>query len=187
VFALDTRTCRTVVHRADERFPSCSVAKTVAAVAVLRDLDRGGEFRTRRIRYTEADVARAGYAPITGEPENLANGMTVEALCAAAIAYSDNAAMNLLLRQLGGPTAVTRFCRSIGDTTTRLDRWEPDLNSAEPRRVSDTTSPRPGLPAGWRGDREGPAAAPTAPRTTSASPGHPTGRRSCSPCWPGRA
>jgi hypothetical protein len=102
VFALDTHTCRTVVHRADERFPICSVATTVAVAAVLRDLDRGGEFLTRRIRYAEADVARAGYAPITGEPENLANGMTVEALCAAAIAHSDNAAMNLLLRQLVG-------------------------------------------------------------------------------------
>lgn len=139
VFAVDTRTCRTVAHRADERFPICSVAKTVAVAAVLRD--SGGASLNRRIHYTEPDVTRAGYAPITGQPENLATGMTVEALCAAAIAYSDNAAMNLLLRQLGGPAAVTRFCRSIGDTTTRLDRWEPDLNSAEPGRVTDTTSP----------------------------------------------
>ena len=42
----------------------------------------------------------------------------------------------------GGPTAVTRFCRSLGDRTTRLDRWEPELNSAEPWRMTDTTSPR---------------------------------------------
>ena len=54
---------------------------------------------------------------------------------------SDNCAANLLLRELGGPTAITRFCRSIGDRTTRLDRWEPELNSAEPGRVTDTSSP----------------------------------------------
>ncbi|MBB5122967.1 hypothetical protein AF335_14350 [Streptomyces eurocidicus] len=68
--------------------------------------------------------------------------MTVGELCDATIRFSDNLAGNLLLRELGGPTAITRFCRSIGDRTTRLDRWEPELNTAEPSRVTDTTSPR---------------------------------------------
>jgi beta-lactamase class A len=142
VFARNTATGRSVLYRADERFPMCSVFKTLAVAAVLRDLDRNGEFLAKRIRYTEKDVTDSGYAPITGKPENLANGMTVAELCAAAICYSDNAAGNLLLRELGGPAAVTRFCRSIGDPTTRLDRREPELNSAEPWRITDTTSPR---------------------------------------------
>ncbi|UQX04519.1 class A beta-lactamase [Streptomyces sp. RerS4] len=141
VYARDTATGRVVRYRADERFPICSVFKTTAVAAVLRDLDRNGEFLARRIRYTEQDVTGSGYGPITGKPENIAAGMTVAELCAATIRYSDNAAANLLLRELGGPHAITRFCRSIGDGTTRLDRWEPELNSAEPGRVSDTTSP----------------------------------------------
>ncbi|WUK17227.1 class A beta-lactamase [Kitasatospora sp. NBC_00374] len=142
VFAYDTATGRTVSHRADELFPMCSTFKTIAVAAVLRDLDRHGEFLARRIRYAENDVTASGYAPITGLPKNLAGGMTVADLCAAAIDHSDNGAVNLLLRELGGPTAVTRFCRSIGDEVTRLDRWEPELNSAEPGRVTDTSSPR---------------------------------------------
>ncbi|MCY0954715.1 class A beta-lactamase [Streptomyces sp. H27-S2] len=142
VFARDTGSGRTVLYRADETFPMCSVFKTLAVAAVLRDLDRDGEFLARRIRYTERDVRVSGYAPVTGRPENLADGMTVERLCAAAICQSDNAAANLLLRELGGPRAVTRFCRSVGDGVTRLDRWEPELNSAEPGRLTDTTSPR---------------------------------------------
>ncbi|WP_035791802.1 class A beta-lactamase [Kitasatospora mediocidica] len=142
VFARNTATGRTVLYRADELFPICSVHKTVTAAAVLRDLDRDGGFLAERIRYTAQDVADSGYSPITGTPEHLANGMTVAELCAAALDYSDNTADNLLLRQLGGPEAITRFCRSIGDRTTRLDRWEPALNSAEPGRVTDTTSPR---------------------------------------------
>ncbi|MFF2045887.1 class A beta-lactamase [Kitasatospora sp. NPDC058170] len=141
VFARNTVTGRTVVHRANELFPVCSVHKTFTAAAVLRDLDRDGGFLARRIRYTGKDVADAGHAPVTGTPEHLANGMTVAELCAAAIGHSDNAADNLLLRELGGPTAITRFCRSIGDDVTRLDRWEPALNSAEPERTTDTTSP----------------------------------------------
>ncbi|MFF3496022.1 class A beta-lactamase [Streptomyces sp. NPDC002795] len=142
VFAHDISTGRTVRHRADERFPMCSTFKTLAVAAVLRDLDKDGEFLARRVHYTQADIDRAGGAPVTGKPENLAHGMTVDELCGAAISYSDNTAANLLMKYLGGPTAVTRFVRSIGDRTTRLDRWEPELNSAEPGRVTDTSTPR---------------------------------------------
>ncbi|MCX5277346.1 class A beta-lactamase [Streptomyces virginiae] len=142
VYALDTASGRTVVHRADELFPMCSVFKTLAAAAVLRDLDHDGSHLAKRIHYTLQDVTDAGGGSITEKPENIANGLTVAELCSAAIAQSDNAAGNLLLRELGGPTAVTRFCRSLGDRTTRLDRWEPELNSAEPSRVTDTTGPR---------------------------------------------
>ena len=140
VFARNAATGRCIQYRAGERFPMCSVFKGVAAAAVLRDLDRDGEFLAKQVRYTDTDVT-GQYAPITGTAEHLANGMTVEELCAAAVSYSDGAAGNLLLRELGGPTAITRFCRSLGDPTTRLDRWEPELNSAEPWRVEDTTSP----------------------------------------------
>ncbi|MET8474368.1 class A beta-lactamase [Streptomyces sp. NPDC006422] len=142
VYAHDLGTGRTVRHRADERFPMCSTFKTPAVAAVLRDLDRDGEYLARRVHYTQADIDRAGGAPVTGKPENLANGMTVAELCGAAISYSDNTAANLLMEPLGGPGAVTRFVRSIGDRTTRLDRWEPELNSAEAGRVTDTSTPR---------------------------------------------
>ncbi|MGW8377970.1 class A beta-lactamase [Streptomyces sp. ODS28] len=144
VFAWDTATGRTVAHRAAERFPMCSVFKPLAAAAVLRDLDRDGTYLAKRVHYTRRDVERAGppeVTQVTGAPENLARGMTVAELCAAAVSRSDNCAGNLLLRELGGPGAVTRFCRSLGDRTTRLDRWEPELNSAEPWRVTDTTTP----------------------------------------------
>lgn len=142
VFARDLATGRTVRYRADERFPMCSVFKGLAAAAVLRDLDHHGEFLAERIHYSKKYVTDAGYAPISSEPENVAHGMTVAELCAAAVSHSDNGAANLLLRELGGPTAITRFCRSLGDATTRLDRWEPQLNSAEPWRTTDTTTPR---------------------------------------------
>ncbi|MFI2077263.1 class A beta-lactamase [Streptomyces triculaminicus] len=140
VFAHNPRTGRTVRYRADERFPMCSVFKTLAVAAVLRDLDHDGTFLAKRVHYTQGDVDKAVWAPVT--KDHIADGMTVAALCEATIQQSDNAAANLLLRELGGPDAVTRFCRSVGDPVTRLDRWEPTLNSAEPWRVEDTTSPR---------------------------------------------
>ncbi|SFM86465.1 beta-lactamase class A [Streptomyces sp. cf124] len=142
VYAHDPATGRTVAHRADERFPICSVFKTLAAGAVLRDLDRDGEYLAKRIHYTKEYVDAAGYNPITGTAANVEAGMTVGELCSATVSHSDNGAGNLLLRELGGPSAITRFCRSLGDRTTRLDRWEPQLNTAEPWRTTDTTTPR---------------------------------------------
>nr|WP_234439726.1 class A beta-lactamase [Streptomyces bicolor] len=138
VFAHNLATGRTVRHRADERFPICSLFKTLAAAAVLRDLDRDGEVLAKRIHYTQDDLV----ANSDETAKHLATGMTVAELADVAIRFSDNTAGNLLLRELGGPTAVTRFARSLGDPVTRLDRWETDLNSAEPWRVTDTTSPR---------------------------------------------
>jgi beta-lactamase class A len=68
-------------------------------------------------------------------------GMTVSALCEAAITKSDNTAGNQLLKLLGGPAAVTKFARSIGDNRTRLDRWETELNTALRGDDRDTTTP----------------------------------------------
>ncbi|MGW7210067.1 class A beta-lactamase [Streptomyces sp. NPDC054837] len=138
VFARNLGTGRTVRHRADELFPMCSLFKTLASAAVLRDLDRDGEFLSRRIHYTDADLPKEGSDRTR---EHLADGMTVAELAEVAITFSDNGAGNLLLRELGGPTAITRFARSLGDRVTRLDRWETELNSAEPWRITDTTSP----------------------------------------------
>ncbi|MFE2214521.1 class A beta-lactamase [Streptomyces canus] len=138
VFAHHLATQRSVSFRAGERFPMCSVFKALAAAAVLRDLDRDGEVLARRIHYTEDDLVIPGSDQTAA---HLAEGMTIAELAEVAITYSDNAAGNLLLRELGGPTAITRFARSLGDGVTRLDRWEPELNTAEPWRLTDTTSP----------------------------------------------
>ena len=138
VFALDTGNGERLAHRADERFPMCSTFKMLLVAAVLARVDAGGERLDRRVAYHKTDLLP--YAPITRA--NLGVGsMTVRALCAAAIEFSDNTAANLLLAALGGPERVTIYARSLGDTMTRLDRNEPALNSAEPGDERDTTTP----------------------------------------------
>ena len=44
-------------------------------------------------------------------------------------------------RRLGGPEGITAFARRIGDSVTRLDRWETELNQAKPGDPQDTTTP----------------------------------------------
>jgi len=49
--------------------------------------------------------------------------------------------MNILLAYLDGPQQANQFARTIGDKTFRLDRKEPELNTAIPGDVRDTTTP----------------------------------------------
>jgi beta-lactamase class A len=136
VWAKNTQTGRVIEHRADERFPMLSTFKTLLAAAVLRDLPS----RTLQQRLTWDATDVVANSPVTSL--TVRNGLTVAQLAEAAITRSDNTAANELLHLVGGPAGVTRFARSLGDTVTRLDRWEPDLNSAIPGDVRDTTSPR---------------------------------------------
>lgn len=46
-----------------------------------------------------------------------------------------------MLREIGGPAALTSFARSLGDEFTRLDGWEVELNEALSGNPRDTTTP----------------------------------------------
>ncbi|WP_348790002.1 class A beta-lactamase [Leifsonia sp. NPDC080035] len=135
VAAIDTRTGRIVSYRGGERFPFASSNKTFIAAATLQassaaDLDVV-------VHYTAADLL--AYAPITSRFVD--TGMTVRELIDAMLRFSDNTAANLLVARLGGPDAVERWLRGIGDRTTNVDRVEPDLNEATPADPRDTTTP----------------------------------------------
>jgi len=62
-------------------------------------------------------------------------------LAEAAQVQSDNGASNILLRWIGGPAALTSFWRGLGDDVSRLDRYEPALNTSHDGDPRDTTSP----------------------------------------------
>jgi len=138
VAVFDTATGRTDGHRLDERFPMCSTFKWLAAALALKRVDDGAEKLDRRVRFgREALLSNSSISET-----HLADGMTIAELCEAAITVSDNAAANLLLASFGGPTAITRFARTLGDTMTRLDRTEPTLNESRTGDPRDTTTPR---------------------------------------------
>jgi beta-lactamase class A len=138
VMVTDAGTGDTIQHRSDERFPLCSTFKFLAAAAILRRVDAGSEKLDRRIIYGTSDLVT--YSPIT--KDHVGEGMPLDAVCAAAIEWSDNTAGNLMLGAIGGPEGLTRYVRSLGDSVTRLDRTETALNSAIPGDERDTTSPQ---------------------------------------------
>ncbi|MGP3976236.1 class A beta-lactamase [Streptomyces sp. 8N114] len=136
VQAVDTGSGQEVSYHADERFAYASTHKAFTAAAILEKHKTGGLDKV--IKYKKDDLLP--HSPVTGE--HLDDGMTLRALCAATVRHSDNAADNLLLRDLGGPKALDAFLEKLGDDVTQASRYEQELNEATPGDKRDTTTPR---------------------------------------------
>jgi beta-lactamase class A len=138
VCLLNTQTGEMTGHRTEEFFALCSTFKLAMVAAYLREADRGRIDLGEVLAYSQADLLP--WAPVTRE--NLGRGgMRIEDLMRAAQTISDGTAANLLVRRLGGPAGVTDKFREMGDTVTRLDRYEPDLGLVLSADLRDTTSP----------------------------------------------
>jgi beta-lactamase class A len=135
VAVLDTGSGKMLRHRAGERFALCSTFKLLLAAAVLQRIDAGTETPDRMVAYAKNELVT--YSPVTAQHDAL----SIRALLDAILLVSDNTAANLLLKTIGGPAGWTAFARSLGDTVSRLDRYETALNSAEPGDPRDTTTP----------------------------------------------
>lgn len=126
-------------YRLNERFAMCSTFKLPLAGAVLARVDGGLEQLDRRLAIVASEVI--ANSPVTGP--RAGQTLTVLELCEAMVTTSDNTAANLMLKATGGPEAFTTWLRSLGDTVTRLDRYEPEMNGMDLEKGDerDTTSP----------------------------------------------
>ena len=121
--------------RATERFTYCSTFKLFLAAATLERVARGEERLDRAVPITSDDMI--SHAPVTGPA--VGETLTIEALCQSTVELSDNPAANILIREMGGLDSWRNWYRSIGDSVTRVDRLEPELNLVDGER--DTTTP----------------------------------------------
>lgn len=135
---LDTVTGEISGNRIEERFAMCSTFKLAMVAVCLRESDNGRLNLEEILQYSETDLLP--WAPVTRK--NLAKGgLSIATLAQAAQEMSDGVAANLLVKRLGGPEVVTAKFREMGDTVTRLDRYEPDLGLVLSADTRDTTSP----------------------------------------------
>ncbi len=126
-------------HRGSERFAMCSTFKAPLASALFAAHDRGAVDMYAKIILTEADLVP--YAPVVEKILQAKQPATLFDMAKAAAETSDNAAANLVLKAIGGPAGFTAFVRSQGDSVTRLDRYETDLNENVVGDPRDTTTP----------------------------------------------
>jgi beta-lactamase class A len=124
-----------VSWRGDERFVYCSTFKMYLAAATLMRVQAGQEQLDRLIPITRADMIN--HAPVTGPA--VGSSLSVEQLMKGTVEVSDNPAANLLLKALGGLEAMQAFYRGIGDASTRVDRFEPEMNRLDGDK--DTITP----------------------------------------------
>lgn len=155
LFAANLDGGRSISHRGQETFAMCSTFKCYLSARVLQMVD-GGELTLDQTAFVDP-AAIVANSPRT-QPR-AGSDMTLDELCQAALQVSDNTAANLLLKTIGGPPAITAFARSIGDRSSRLDRWETELNSAVPGDLRDTSTPV-ALGGGYRNLLAGDALAP---------------------------
>lgn len=134
---VDVVTGQSVGINRDMRFGHASSFKLSLAAKILQRDASGEDSADRRVRWTQEDLMSV--SPFT--TRKLSEGATLRELAEATQKYSDNAAANILLKEIGGPAALTAFWRSLGDEKSRLDRYEPALNNTPPTEVRDTTTP----------------------------------------------
>ena len=141
VHILDSQSGRRIAYDDGSRYAMASTFKLMLAAALLWQVDK----KAFTLEY-ELPISAGDLLPTSPDVEaKLKTGttsMSVRDLCAAIVISSDNAAANILLKGIGGPSAFTTFMRSIGDEKTRLDRNEPGLNANLPGDPRDTTTPR---------------------------------------------
>ena len=136
---LDTGTGFEAGWRSQERFAMCSTFKTLLVAHVLHEAQNGRLDLGRKYVYQQSEVV--SWSPVSEKYAGADAGMTLQQLCEAAVVVSDNTAANLLLNASGGPAGLTSWMRELGDSLTRLDRNEPDLNTAIAGDERDTTTP----------------------------------------------
>lgn len=154
---------------ASDAFPMQSVYKLPIAVAVLHAVEQGRLSLTQSVHFVpSAMVAPDGYSPLRDEHPRGAVSVPIEDLLRRAIAQSDNAASDELLRTVGGPAVVDAYLRSlrlsaiqVRDSEKAIDRDEQlqYRNSAEPRALvtllrrladrSPLSAEHTGLLLGW--------------------------------------
>jgi beta-lactamase class A len=140
VHILDSQSGKRLTLDDDSRYAMASTFKVPLVASLLWQVDHGAFPLTQILPFDKSDLV-ANSPIIQKAVEQGGSELTVRDLCGAAVAFSDNAAANILLKAMGGPEALTQFMRSIGDETTRLDRNEPDLNSNLRGDERDTTTP----------------------------------------------
>lgn len=137
VSAVDTGDGSTIDYRADERFGFASTLKVFAVAELLarttdEDLDE-------QVTWTQADVDVAGWTPVT--EKHVDSGLPLADVAESALRVSDNAAMNIVLDEIGGPQRLDEALEDAGDPTTEVIDEEPELNDIEPGSSDNTTSP----------------------------------------------
>jgi beta-lactamase class A len=111
----------------------------IGVSAVLKKSMTDPSLLSTKVKYSKEDLEN--WSPVT--EKYVSEGMTIQELCAASISFSDNTAMNLLLKPLGGVQGMNDFARSIEDPSFRQDNdWPAEAFSGGVNNLKDSSTPK---------------------------------------------
>ena len=121
VSAVHIESGASVSVRGSEAFPMASAFKLPVAVQIMSLVDEGKLSLDKMVTLTPADLH-----PGSGELSELffhpGVSLSIANLMELALAISDNSAADLMLKEAGGPAAVTARMRALGINGIRVDR-----------------------------------------------------------------
>jgi beta-lactamase class A len=121
VNAIHIETGRTVTLHGAEAFPMASAFKLPVAVQILSLVDDGKLGLDQMVSLATPDL-HPGSGRLTELFFHPGVSLSIANLLELAIVISDNTAADVLLREAGGPSAVTAKMRSLGMSGIRVDR-----------------------------------------------------------------
>lgn len=121
VNAVHIESGRSVSLRGTESFPMASAFKLPVAVRILSMVDDGRLTLDHMVPLTATDL-HPGSGKLTDLFFHPGVSLSIENLLELAIVISDNTAADILLREAGGPSAVTAKMRALGLPEIRVDR-----------------------------------------------------------------
>jgi beta-lactamase class A len=121
VSALHIESGRYVSVRGTEPFPQASAVKVPIAIQIMALADEGSLSLGKMVSLKPADL-HPGSGRISELLFHPGVALSIENIMELAIVVSDNSAADLMLREAGGPAAVTERMKILGLSGIRVDR-----------------------------------------------------------------
>lgn len=134
LYALDLNTHKLISNRDNERFPFQSTFKLIAVAALMASIP---DVLEETVKVEKKDLVPWG--PISEKYLN--KKVSYKTLAKASITHSDNPAINLIIKRLGGIDKVNQFANRLGNSSFNLKHVEANLNS-NPKSIDDTSTPK---------------------------------------------
>jgi len=113
----------------NQHFPLQSVFKFHIALAVLSQIDKGKFNLNQKIKIEKKDLLPDLYSPIRDKYPNGAT-LTLSKILEYTVSQSDNVGCEVLLRLIGGPEIVEKYCKDNGikDISIKINEEEQQAN-----------------------------------------------------------
>jgi beta-lactamase class A len=127
---MNLATTATWYWNTDRAFPLSNAAALPIAVAALAQVEAGKLALSEPVRFGALDLSpppslidRSWPSP----PDGHAGAIPVQSLITLALREGDNTAIDVLMKRIGGPGAVSAFLQQKGVTGLRVDRYQREI------------------------------------------------------------